>query len=131
MINKFIGSGIVFPLELDSSGKVVVYNDNNLIMYSIMSIINWPQTHRFFNENYGSRLNELLEEPNDNITYTLLKHFITDAITKWEKRVTTNNSNIKIVRHTTDKIDISVTYTINSTKQEETFIFPFYKEIIY
>lgn len=131
MANKFIGSGIVFPLELDSSGKVVIYDDNKLIMMSIMAIINWPQGHRFFNEQYGCRLHELLEEPNDNITYTLLKHFITQSIYRWEKRVTTNNSQIKVVRRDHEKIDISITYTINSTKQEETFIFPFYKEIIY
>ena len=131
MKNNFIGSGITFPILLDKDGKAIINNDVKLINSSIMTIINWPYAHRFFNEKFGCRIFELLEEPNDDISKTLISHFITDAISMWEKRVIMNNSGVKIVRFDNTKVDIEIRYRINATKTEETFIFPFYKEITF
>lgn len=131
MSNKFVGSGIIFPIILNNEGRPDIYTNVTLINSSIVAILNWPYAHRFFNDMFGSRINELLEEPNDDITKTLLSHFVVDALNLWEKRIVVKNSGIKIVRFNREKVDVQITYRINSTKVEETFIFPFYKEIIY
>ena len=129
--NKFIGSGIIFPLQLDDGGRLKVDNTIELINASIKNIINWPERTKFFNEAYGCRIWELLEEPDDSLTKSLAKQFITDSINQWEKRVELVNSNIKVVGINQSSINLSITYRIRNTKIEETFIFPFYKEINY
>lgn len=130
-MEKFIGSGITFPIQLTEDGRPPIDRGVKLINSSIMAIINWPYAHRFFNEKFGCRINELLEEPNDDIAKVLVGHFIVDALRLWEKRILINNSGIEIVGYDSKKVDIRISYRINATKTEETFIFPFYKEIIY
>ena len=96
-INKFIGSGIIFPIEINAQGRVDIINDMRLIRASILDIINWPTRIRFFNEQYGCRIEECLEEPDDTISRTLAKHFMVDAISTWEKRVDIESSGILIL----------------------------------
>ena len=130
-IGKFIGSGIIFPIELNEQGRPDTINDIRLIRSSILNIINWPVRIRFFNEKYGCRIEECLEDPDDNVSRSLIKQFITESIQLWEKRVELYNSNIKILDSTPTIVNLQLNYRIRNTKIEETFIFPFYKNIIY
>lgn len=130
-INKFIGSGLIFPIELNEYGRPDIINDIRLIRSSILNIINWPTRIKFFNEKYGCRIHECLEEPDDAISSSLIKHFIVESIQTWEKRVELYPSGIKILESTPTIVNLQITYTIRNTKLEETFIYPFYKEINY
>ena len=129
--NKFIGSGIKFPIELNSFGRPDTHNDITLIHSSILNIINWPTRVRFFNEKFGCRIEECLEEPDDSISISLIKHFIAESLSIWEKRIELLPSDIKILNSTPSVINVQIRFFIRNTKIEETFIFPFYKEIIY
>ena len=130
-ITKFIGSGIIFPIELNAYGRPDTVNDIRLIRSSILNIINWPTRIRFFNERYGCRIEECLEEPDDSISRSLVKHFIVESIQEWEKRVELYSSGIKVLESTPTVVNFQITYTIRNTKLEETFIYPFYKDITY
>ena len=94
-ITKFIGSGIIFPIELNAYGRPDTVNDIRLIRSSILNIINWPTRIRFFNERYGCRIEECLEEPDDSISISLIKHFIAESLSIWEKRIELLPSDIK------------------------------------
>ena len=65
------------------------------------------------------------------LSKSLAKQFIVDSLNKWERRIEVINSSIKILDSNESVINLSITYKIRSTKIEETFIFPFYKEINY
>lgn len=125
--NKFIGSGILFPLEINSSGRPDYVNDSRLIVCSINQILNTPANTRFFNENFGCRINELLDEPNDGVSNTLLRAFIVECLTLYEPRIILNS--VEITNYDLFKVNIKLTYTITNTKQEESMVFPYYKEV--
>lgn len=129
--NKFIGSGLVFPIILDTIKKSpIVHNDIELIRSSIANILNWPKRMRFYNEEFGCRIEELLEEPDDNVTRVLIKNFISEALNKWERRIRVKE--IKVNKTFYDgRTDVSINYEIRNTKIEETIIYPFYTELIY
>lgn len=93
------------------------------------NILSWPQRQRFFNEDYGSRINEMVEEPSDAISKSLIRRFIIESLDKWEKRVELLSINIE--NHTTEVYNIHINYQVRKTKQEDTFIFPFYKYLKY
>lgn len=128
-INKFIGSGIVFPIEINTLGRPDYHNDIKLIRASILNILNWPQRIRFFNEKFGCRIEEVLEEPDDAVSQSLIRHFVRDSIDLWEKRV--ELIDIEIDGDTPTVIKLKILYRIRETKHEESFIFPFYKQISY
>ena len=129
--NQFVGSGIIFPIEIDNTGKAVVTGGFELIRASITTILSWPQRDRYFNNQFGARLWELLEEPNDAVAAALVETFITEAIERWETRIELLESNIITSTTNLEKVDIELIYRIRNSKIEDTFIYPFYKELIY
>lgn len=127
-IQNFIGQGITLPLKL-VNGRPSLESGFDLIRSSIVMILSWDYGRRFFLAEFGSRLNELIEEPNDKILEDLIKVFVVDAIGRWESRVEIVST--KMVRNTDVSIDLTITYKIINIKREDTFTFPFYKKIIY
>lgn len=125
MANIFIGSGIIFPIELNESGRPDWVDDIRLIKASIQNILYWPSNTRFFNEKFGSRINELIEEPNDSIAKSLLNTFVKEAIANYEKRVTI--SKVDIISADDFTVNIRLRFYLRNTKIEETMIFPYYK----
>lgn len=123
--NKFIGSGIVFPIALNANGRPDFTNNIDLIISSIKMILFWPVNQRSFNERFGSRIEELIEEPNDGVAKSLLKIFINEALYQYEKRVVVNS--VKVVSYDLVKVNIELSISIRNTRIEETFIFPYYK----
>lgn len=129
-LKKFLGSGIIFPIELNQLGRVNVYTDIPLIRASILHIVNWPMAHRYFNERFGCRIEECLEEPSDGVTLSMMRYFIIDALEKWEKRIIPINISI-LPSDDNTIINVKLIYQVSGTKNTDTFIFPFYKNIIY
>jgi hypothetical protein len=125
----FLGQGIIFPITLNSLGRPDIETGIDLIRSSIKIILNWPYATRFFLNEFGCRIEELLEEPNDSIVKSLVKHFIVDSISNFEKRV--ELLEVSIVNPTSSSLDIKISYRILSSQQEDSFIFPFYKQIVY
>lgn len=128
--NKFIGSGVTFPIELDIDNKPMVSNDLKLIRSSIGVILNWPSNFRWFNESFGSRIEELIEEPDDAVSRALLKHFIYEALDQWEKRIIVKDVTVEETQ-SNGRVNAYITYQVRNTKIEETVIYPFYKDLKY
>lgn len=127
--NRFIGSGLTFPIVIGNNGRPELKQGMELIKSSLNNIIYWPLKQRFFNDSFGCRVEQVLEEPDDSISHALIRQFIREAIYNWEKRVTIVD--IDINNSQPSKVDISLTIRIRGTKMEEVFIFPFYTNIIY
>lgn len=125
--SKALGSGIVFPLELNEEGRPEYVNDIRIVNASISTILNTPINNRYFNETFGSRINELLDEPNDSIANNLLRTFIHEALEKFEKRI--KLVSITIANYDSYKVNIQLVYQVINTQQQETLIFPYYKDL--
>lgn len=129
MKDRFIGGGLTFPIVLDEEGRPEIKTDTGIIEASINHILSWALGTRFFNEGFGSRLSELLEEPHDGVLRTLLRRFVIEALADWERRVDIIEIEISDTKNA--KIDIYIRYRVTNTQIEETFIFPYYREIIF
>ena len=128
-IDTFLGKGITFPLELNSKGAAIIKSEVELIKSSLRSILSWPNRQRFFNRNFGSRLEELLEEPVDAVTKSLALRFAREAVESWEKRIELLDASITDVDN--EKFNIVLEYRIINNKTQDTFIFPFYTKLNY
>lgn len=126
-IQDFIGKGLSFPLIL-TNGSATLTSGKELIKSSIASILAYSLSQRFFLGEYGTRIEELIEEPNEQLLANVLENFITKALAVWEKRiqvisVTTQTSGLS-------GIDIDINYIIINTQVEDNFIWPFYTELL-
>lgn len=88
---KAIGSGILFPLEVTSkegkSGVYPVLGDMNLIENNIQSLIYYPYGFRYRQEEYGTKLESYIEEPNTQALNFLIKAHISSTIGAYESRI--------------------------------------------
>lgn len=127
MASNYLGTGLSHPLIVEQ-GKGLTVSDQRLIEQSIAIILETPKGTRFFLPDFGSRLSELLFEPNDEVVADLLKFFIDEAISEWERRIKIERIDTEIKETT---INCNIQYRILQSNEVKSFIYPFYKKITY
>ena len=125
---KYIGQSIKFPLVL-VNGKPIISDSSETIKESIYTLLSTEKGSRFMLPEYGSRLSELLFEPNDEIVKDLLEVFVLEAIEEFENRV--RFIGITFNQGDEDKLDCYISYEIKQLSEIDTMVFPFYRKIKY
>lgn len=126
-VNKFVGQGLVFPIEINAKGAAVTKSGFELIKSSIFTLLSWPKFNRFYEERFGCRIWEVLEEPNDLIAITLAESFIKESIEQYEKRIEVLEVSVITETQTESRLEISIDVRIKNSDIRESFIYPFYK----
>lgn len=127
-LEVFVGGGFTLPLKL-VNGRPPIESGFELIRSSIRMILAWTYGTRFFLNEFGSRNEELLEEPTDGILASLLEDLTRDALETWEKRIEVGN--VTAEKSIVDRglIEISIAYRVRATERTETYVYPFYYQI--
>ena len=129
---EVIGTGIDFPFRYDTGsgvGTLVSSNAGERIRDSIHVVLSTRIGERMFNPEFGSRLPELVFEPNDDILKNLLRIYTVDALRRWEKRVEILTVTM-LDGYNDDRniIGINIEYTIRNSHIKGSYVFPFVKE---
>lgn len=126
-----VGTGALFPIELttkqdsgvnqqSSDGKVVVgwypkAGDINLIKQNLISIINYQIGQFMRNEEFGTMLWDLLEEPNTPVLEAAVQQYIENGISAWEPRITALG--VKTYR-SGETIYVTIRFRVSETASE-------------
>lgn len=124
---KFLGIAVKHPVDV-ANGKIRLAEGINAVQQSIISILNTPIGSRFMLPEYGSRLHELMFEPNDEVLISMMRLFIRDAISEWEKRVTFDDAQFTI---SVESVEVLLSYKVLNSNEIESFIYPFYRKLKY
>lgn len=124
---KYLGQNISFPIQL-INGNAVIADSKDCIIQSIRRILDTPKGSLFYLPEYGSRLNELIFEHNDEVLKSMLRLFIVESISIWEKRVKFVDVKFELDN---DKVNCELLYDIVSTSESLSFTYPFYTKIEY
>lgn len=127
-LQNFIGKGITFPIVLDANGVPVLYTGSELIKSSIRVILGWNGDRIFLSEFY-SRINDLIEEPNDEVLARLVEYLINEQLTKWEKRIRLLEVTAEVV--SAERLDVTIRYQISNTNLQDVLTYPFYRTLNY
>lgn len=122
----FQGKGVTLPLVLENGGWPI-QTGSTLIKESIRMILAWVIGTRPFLNEFGSRLDYLLEEPNDDVLREVAYELIAEAILTWEKRI--ELIDVEIDRPNAYSINFRLRYVIIKVQKEDTFIYPFYTKL--
>lgn len=128
MKNKYLGTALTFPLVLQA-GAVTTISDKELIVQSITTILNTPKGSEMFLPSFGSRLHELLFEPNDEVLKSFIRLFVFEALRDWEKRV--SFLSVDFYRVAEDSLDCTIKYRILQSNEIDSFVYPFYQKLIH
>lgn len=114
-----LGKGITFPFILDPRGSIPLDDYETLIEKSINTIIGWATSSRPFLPPFGSRIWETIGEPNDDITLSLVKLFVIEAINTWEDRISLLE--VTINKPEMHLLELTLAYVINATREVKGF----------
>ena len=131
----FLGRGIKFPFTIDrKTGGVATSettpHDHAHIHESIIQILGTRIGERFMRPDFGSRLHELVFEPNDSVLKSMIRHYVIEAIRKWEKRVVITDVTFETSPERVDLHELSVRihYRLIQSQVVGNMVFPFYRE---
>lgn len=129
---ELIGQGIDFPFAFTTEGKVGTIGSSNAgerISDSIHLILSTRPGERLFNPEFGSRLHELVFEPNDVVLSRLLKVYTVEALRRWEKRIEILNvTTVNTPEDDGNAIGVVIYYRIRNTHIQGSYVFPFVKD---
>lgn len=115
------------PIKL-INGKAVLVSDKTGIEEAVTTLLNTPIGSRLFLPEYGSRIEELLFEPNDAVVESLARMFIQEAISTWERRIKFKNTEFS---RDGDTLNCLITYEILASNEIQSFVYPFYSQLKY
>ena len=104
--------------------------DHAHIHESILQILGTRPGERFMNPEFGSRLKDLVFEPNDSVLKGLIRHYVIDAIERWEKRVYVTDVTFDDSPETVDPnaIPVRISYRVIDTQVSGNLVWPFCRE---
>lgn len=131
----FLGKGLKYPFQFQSvSGGTEVSaattREHEHIRESILQILGTRQGERFMNPEFGSRLNDLVFEQNDEVLKGLIRHYVVDAIRRWEKRVVITGVTFDDAQ---ENIDLNlllahISYRLIQSQVDGNLVYPFCRE---
>lgn len=124
--HSLVGKGIKLS-PMHHLGKTLTNTGVDRVIQSLFCILSTPRGARLFNPEFGTKLYECLDEPNDFILKDSLEYNIKQDIKTWEKRIDFD-VNVKQIMGS-NKVNIEVTFCIKGTEQKYTYIFPVSKAI--
>ena len=131
----FLGAGLRHPFRFQSvSGGTQISastsREHEHIRESILQILGTRIGERFMNPEFGSRLKDLVFEQNDEVHKGLLRHYVIDAIKRWEKRVIITDVRFDDLPVNTDRnlLPVHIAYRVIQSQVEGNMVYPFYRE---
>jgi len=127
----FLGQGIRFPFRFsERTGGTEESSDLDRIRESIIQILETRPGERFMRPEFGSHVKDLVFEQNDAVLKGLLRFHITDAIKRWEKRVTVTNVSFDESPETTDRnlLLVRISYRVIQSQVDGNLIWLFLRE---
>lgn len=129
MERNYLGVGVKYPHEINTLGRVALVSGSELIRQSIRTLLETPLGADFDNPTRGSRINEIMWEPNDDVLESMLDFYIYEAIEQWEKRVVFSDTFFSRENSRPELLYCTITYQIKASNEIDSFVFPFYREL--
>lgn len=114
-------------MVVGNDGNFRRYIDNTRAVQSGIAIILLTRPgERIYNPEFGSRLYQLIHEPNGPELWRIIQTEVFSAIDRWEPRIT--NLRVQVEPDPTNQnlLRVGISYTIISNNVPENFVFPLF-----
>lgn len=124
----FLGKGWSFPPTFNRGLRTVEMTEKKEdIECSLQVLLTTTVGERVMQPKYGCNMEELLFEPLDTGTKTLIKDKIKTSILYFEPRIDATKIEINTQNEIEGELLIEIEYVIRATNSRYNFVFPYYK----
>ena len=129
----FLGKGLKYPFSFQSvyggtEVSAAMSREYEHIHESIQQILSTQPGERFMKPEFGSRLNNLVFEQNDEVLKGLIRHYVIDAIKRWEKRVVIIGVTFDNALLNSNLLNVIISYKLIKYQVEGNLVYPFHRE---
>jgi phage baseplate assembly protein W len=126
--NDFLGKGWSFPPTFNAQMSDVIMTEKEIdIEKSLHILLTTTVGERVMQPKYGCNMEELVFEPLNTTTKTLMKDKIQTAILYFEPRIDVTKIELNDSNQLEGEILIEVEYIVRATNSRLNFVFPYYK----
>ena len=123
---EFLGRGVAFPLHVDARGEIALVSGAEDIEQSIRIILSTRPGERVMRPEFGCHAHDLLFEPRDAATQTLLQQYVGQALRRWEPRIEVIGVNVFMDEGHDGAVFVEVSYSIKTTHDQRSIVYPFF-----
>lgn len=132
-----IGVGWRYPVRFDlvsletggpidrGRGGIALAREERDIEQAIFIILSTARGERRMRPTFGCDIHSLVFAPINPTTLGLMHQYVSDALAMWEPRIEIESLELLPIPEA-GRVDIDISYTIRSTKDERTLVYPFY-----
>ncbi len=132
-----IGVGWRYPVRFDLAsgepgavidrgrGGIAFAREERDIEQAIFIILSTARGERRMRPTFGCDIHKLVFAPINPTTLGLMHQYVADALAMWEPRIDVEVLDLA-PNPDAGRVDIEIQYTIRSTKDERTLVYPFY-----
>lgn len=133
--SSILGRGWAFPIAFDESGEAKLVPDFDDVDQSIQVILGTAPGERLMRPDFGAGLNRLVFEPMTTTTLELVKTRVTEALLRWEPRITVQEvvvasassaGSLGANSSRSGLLLITIRYLIRASNTERSLVYPFY-----
>lgn len=122
----FVGRGFSFPFRVDHTGSIAMSDGVDGIDSSIRMILSTAPGERVMRPEFGCRVWELLFEPINGNTLSLMAEYVRLALSQWEPRATVTEVDVRPRDGADGAVDIEISYLVRATNDARNLVYPFY-----
>lgn len=115
---SLFGEGLGFPPRVDADGRLAWSTGEDNVRESLRLILLTEPGERLMREDFGCGLRQFLFEPNTVTTRELIRQRITQAIGRWEPRVTVEHVSIEPGADDPRAITVTVLFRLVATQAQ-------------
>lgn len=121
----YLGQSLRFPLQINQQGNLDLSAEEQNIRESIYLILLTQWGERVYRPDFGCRLSELNYAPINQQTLMLMRIYVQEALEIWEPRIVVEQV-LTEPDSTQGKVDITIIYSLQTTYERRSIVFPFY-----
>jgi phage baseplate assembly protein W len=122
----YLGTGLAFPMQVNSKGEIALVSGPTDIDQSIRIILGTRPGERVMRPTFGCKAHDLLFEVRDATTASLLKKYVIDALNFWEPRIQVLMVDVLIDDEMDGALQVEIDYEIKATHDTRSIVYPFF-----
>lgn len=123
---EYLGRGLAFPFQMDPRGAVLLARGEEDVLQSIIIILRTRPGERVMRPTFGCRVHELLFEPRDATTASLIETYVKEALDFWEPRIQVLSVISSADSENDGTILVQINYEIKTSHDVRSIVYPFY-----
>jgi phage baseplate assembly protein W len=119
-----IGSGVAFPMRLDTRGALALAHGDASVRQAIAVILGTAPGERPMRPEFGCGAHELVFESVDALTVGRIEREVRVALDRWEPRI--DVTNVAVDGDGGAELSVEISYVLRGTNDVRNLVHPFY-----